>query len=68
MERREINGVFPPVNCLLIYAEGSREGISEEARVEICLLFPLISGRLDPSLLLLSRCPSFCKVMIAGKE
>lgn len=52
-ERREINGIFPRVNCLLVYAEGSREGISEEAQVETSLLFPLISGRLDPSLLLL---------------
>lgn len=53
-QRREINGVSPLVNCLLVYAEGSRESISEEAQVESSLLFPLISGRLDPLLLLLS--------------
>lgn len=59
MERREINGVFPPVNCLFVYAEGSRKGISKQAQVEISLLFPLISGWPDPSLLLLPLSVSF---------
>lgn len=58
-QRREINGFFPPVNCLLVYAEGSRGGISQEAQVKISLLLPLISGRLDPSLLLPPRSVSF---------
>lgn len=57
-ERREINAVSPPVNCLLVYAEGSRGGISNEAQVGISLLLPLIGGRSHSSLLLppLSPC------------
>lgn len=62
---------FSPVNCILLFAEDSREGISEGrgGNLPPVFRFPAYRPLSGPFILFLPLLMSFlCRVMIAGKE